>query len=115
MKLLELTVKVAAVPLKVTRVAPVRLVPRILTVAPALAETGSVGALDRDRISVLAVRAIALGAKAVSRFQRAGRVNLEHVPRAIGAAVVGGAVQVAIGGLGQRRKWQLAVRPIEAV
>src|ERR1700730_10713884 len=39
---LDTTVKVAAVPLKLTLVAPVRLVPRILTVAPTFAAVGSV-------------------------------------------------------------------------
>src|ERR1700730_11549580 len=38
----ETTVYVAAVPLKVTLVAPVRLVPRILTLAPAFAPAGTV-------------------------------------------------------------------------
>src|SRR5580658_2542660 len=39
---LELTLNVAGVPLKVTLVAPVRKLPRILTVAPTLPEVGSV-------------------------------------------------------------------------
>ena len=39
---LETTVNVAAVPLKLTLLAPVRLVPRILTVAPTLPEVGCV-------------------------------------------------------------------------
>jgi len=41
-KELETTVKTAAVPLKVTLAAPVRLVPRILTAAPTLPEAGCV-------------------------------------------------------------------------
>jgi len=41
-KELETTVKTAAVPLNVTLVAPVRLVPRILTAAPTLPEVGCV-------------------------------------------------------------------------
>jgi len=36
------TLKTAAVPLKVTLVAPVKLVPKILTVAPTFAEVGCV-------------------------------------------------------------------------
>jgi hypothetical protein len=39
---LETTLKVAALPLKVTLVAPVRLLPRIMTAAPALPEAGKV-------------------------------------------------------------------------
>jgi len=39
---LETTVKTAAVPLNVTLVAPVRLVPRIVTAFPTLPEEGSV-------------------------------------------------------------------------
>src|SRR5580658_8845585 len=39
---LDLTVNVAAVPLNVTLLAPVRFVPRIVTDAPTLPETGSV-------------------------------------------------------------------------
>jgi len=38
----ETTVKLAATPLKVTLVAPVRLVPRMLTAAPTAPEVGSV-------------------------------------------------------------------------
>ena len=39
---LEATLKTAALPLKLTLLAPVRLVPRILTAAPTLPEVGSV-------------------------------------------------------------------------
>jgi len=51
----ETTVKVAALPLKLTLVAPFRFVPRILTVAPTLPElgTGSTNGLspmDRRKI-----------------------------------------------------------------
>ena len=41
-KYLDTTVNVAAVPLKLTLVAPVRLLPRILTAAPTLPEVGCV-------------------------------------------------------------------------
>ena len=47
MRLLEFTVKVAALPLKVTLVTPVRLVPRILTVAPAWPDTAAFPRTDR--------------------------------------------------------------------
>src|ERR1019366_10127521 len=49
----ETTVKVAAAPLKLTLVAPVRLVPRMLTAAPTLPEAGSVstkGPSPTDRL-----------------------------------------------------------------
>jgi hypothetical protein len=41
-------VKVVALPLKLTLVAPVRLVPRILTVAPTFAAVGSVSQIAPD-------------------------------------------------------------------
>ena len=52
----ELTVNVAAVPLKVTLVAPVSLLPRILTFAPTLPEFGSVstnGLRPTDRLKIV--------------------------------------------------------------
>jgi hypothetical protein len=53
---LETTVNAAAVPLKVTLVAPVRSVPRILTAAPALPDVGSVftnGPSPTDRLKTV--------------------------------------------------------------
>lgn len=55
-KELEITLKTAAVPLKVTLVAPVRLVPRISTTAPALPEVGCVstnGPRPTDRLKTV--------------------------------------------------------------
>jgi hypothetical protein len=52
----ETTVNVAGVPLKVTLVAPVRLVPRTLTVAPTVPEVGSVstnGLRPSDRLKTV--------------------------------------------------------------
>src|ERR1017187_2371379 len=52
----DLTVNVAAVPLKVTLVAPVRSVPRILTAAPTLPEVGSTstnGPKPTDRLKTV--------------------------------------------------------------
>ncbi len=53
---LETTVKVAAVPLKLTLVAPVRFVPRMMTVAPTAPEVGSVwtnGPRPTDRLKTV--------------------------------------------------------------
>ena len=53
---LETTLKTAAVPLKVTLVAPVRSVPRIITAAPTLPEVGSVsanGPKPKDRLKIV--------------------------------------------------------------
>ena len=52
----ETAVKTAAVPLKLTLVAPVRLVPRILTAAPTLPEVGCVftnGPRPTDRLKIV--------------------------------------------------------------
>src|ERR1039457_3674944 len=53
---LDTTVKVAALPLKLTLVAPVRLVPRMLTVAPTFAAVGFVstnGSRPTDRLKTV--------------------------------------------------------------
>ena len=55
----ETTLKAAAVPLKLTLVAPVRSVPRIVTAAPALPEVGSVstnGPRPTDRLKTVPAR-----------------------------------------------------------
>jgi hypothetical protein len=52
----ELTVNVAATPLKLTRVAPVSSVPKIVTSAPTLPEVGSVftnGASPTDSLKIV--------------------------------------------------------------
>jgi hypothetical protein len=53
---LDITENLAAVPLKVTLVAPVRSVPRILTAAPTAPEVGSVftnGPKPKDRLKIV--------------------------------------------------------------
>jgi hypothetical protein len=57
---LDTTLNLAAVPLKVTLVAPVRPVPRILTVTPTLPEVGSVST-NAQAHSQAKDRAIAVG------------------------------------------------------
>jgi hypothetical protein len=87
-KELEITVKVAAVPLKVTLVAPFRFVPRMLISVPTLAAVGSVftnGAQACGEAEYCATRAAFLGAVE-------------------GPARVGCSVQIPVGGLEQPSK-----------
>ncbi len=64
----------------------------------------AVGSLDQRSVGVLALRAMnaALGAEAVYRRERAARGNNEDRSTAVGPAIHGCPVKVAIGGLDQR-------------
>src|SRR5208283_5227817 len=76
---------------------------------------GSMGDLNQRRLGDLAIRAIALGAKAVKRRQRAAWSDVENRAVVIGPAVLGCSVELSIGGLNQPCNGESAVRVVKGI